>query len=79
MRSTKESIFSLPTANPALAAAVLCSIALDLLLLYAPPLASLFALAPLSPRQLLMAGALSFAIVPLVEAEKLVLRRRKVG
>ena len=76
MRSSTDSIFSLPTANPALAAAVLCSIALDLLLLYTPPLSSLFALAPLSPRQLGLAAVLSFAIVPLVEAEKLVLRRR---
>ena len=74
MRSGRGSIFTLPTANPALAAAVLLSIGLDLLLLYWPPLAAVFSLTPLTPRQLLLSAALSFAIVPLVELDKLMVR-----
>ncbi|MBR3391908.1 MAG: cation-transporting P-type ATPase [Firmicutes bacterium] len=74
MRSGRGSIFTLPTANPALAAAVLVSIGLDLLLLYWPPLSAVFSLTPLTPRQLLLSAALSFAIVPLVELDKLMVR-----
>ncbi|MBQ3287449.1 MAG: cation-translocating P-type ATPase [Firmicutes bacterium] len=74
MRSGRDSLFSLPTSNPALAAAVLVSIGLDLLLLYWPPLSAVFYLTPLTPRQLLLSAALSFAIVPLVELDKLMVR-----
>ena len=77
MRSGRASVFSLPDSNPALAAAVILSIGLDLLLLYLPPLSGLFSLSPLPPRLLLTAALLSFAIVPLVELEKLLLRRRR--
>ena len=75
MRSGRESIFALPTANPALAAAVALSIGLDLLLLYWPPLAAVFSLTPLAPRQLLLSALFSFAIVPMVELDKLIGRR----
>ncbi|MBR5430181.1 MAG: cation-translocating P-type ATPase [Firmicutes bacterium] len=77
MRSAEASVFTLPTANPALAAAVICSVGLDLLLLYLPPLSRLFALSPLPPRQLLLSLLLAAAIVPGVEAEKLIARRRR--
>ena len=70
MRSRESSIFSLPTANPLLALAIISSFALNLLLLYLPPLAQAFSLAALSPGQLLAAAGLAFAIVPLVELEK---------
>lgn len=76
MRSARASIFSLPTANPALMAAIILSVALNLLLLYVPPLSALFSLAPLAPSQLLLSGALAFAIVPGVELEKWLLRLR---
>ena len=75
MRSGRDSIFSLPAANPALAAAVLVSIGLNLLLLYWPPLGALFSLTPLLPRQLLLSALLAFAVVPLVELDKLMVRR----
>ena len=75
MRSGRDSVFALPRPNPALAAAVLLSIGLDLLLLYLPPLSRLFSLSPLSPRQLLVAGLLAFAVVPAVELDKLTVRR----
>ena len=77
MRSAADSIFSLPTANPALTASITVSVGLNLLLLYLPALSAVFSLAPLPPRQLLLSALLAFAIVPMVELDKLVGRRRR--
>jgi len=71
MRSRNRSIFSLTTANPYLAGAMLLCICMDLLLLYVPTLSGLFRIAALSGPQLLTSLLLAFAIIPLVELVKL--------
>jgi P-type Ca2+ transporter type 2C len=78
MRSRRQSIFTLPTSNRFLTAAMLAAFALNLALMYLPALAGLFRLTPLNAEQLLHALLLSFAIVPVVEASKW-LRARRFG
>lgn len=77
MRAQQDSIFRLETANPLLAGSIVLSFALSLLPLLLPALARVFSLTPLSPTQLLIATLLAFAIVPLVELEKLWQRSKK--
>ncbi|MDO4581684.1 MAG: cation-translocating P-type ATPase [Bacillota bacterium] len=70
MRSRERSVFALEAGNPYLAAAMLLALALNMALLYIPPLAALFRLEPLPLPLLLLSLLLAFAMVPLVELVK---------
>ncbi len=76
-RSSRESFFTLGLrSNPTLLALAVGVLALQLVVLYAPPLEQFFGVVPLSGRQLLTAAALGSAGFVAIEAEKALLRRR---
>jgi Ca2+-transporting ATPase len=66
-------------ANRWLIGAVLLMIALQLVIIYAPPAQSLFRTRPLDPIELLIVAAASLSIIVWVDAEKLLRRRRAHG
>ena len=77
-RSSKTSIFSLGFGtNPWLLLAVVASTAVQLLLLYIPPVAGFFGLQALSAQQLLLCVAASLVLPIYTEAEKFFIRRRR--
>jgi len=76
IRSERESLFTIGLfSNPAVLGAVLLSVALQLLVVYLPPLNPLFATAPLSAVELCACIGVSAVVFVAVEAEKLVRRR----
>ncbi|MDR2658332.1 MAG: calcium-translocating P-type ATPase, PMCA-type [Oscillospiraceae bacterium] len=75
MRSQRGGIFRLKRGNKALLAAMMLSLALTLTVIYVPFLANVFALEPLSFRELAVALGLSVSVIPIVEAVKAVQRR----
>ncbi len=72
MRSRTKSIFRLHSHNRYLLGAMLSSFILTMLVIYIPGLNTIFKLAALSRIEFLVAIGLAFAIIPLVEAVKLV-------
>lgn len=60
-----------PAANPWLLGAVLASVVLQLMLLYVPPLATFFAVTPLTATELAACGGVSSVFVSYLELEKL--------
>jgi Ca2+-transporting ATPase len=65
-----------PAANPWLLGAVLASAALQLMLLYLPPLAHFFGVTPLTAIELAACGGVSLVFVTYLELEKLWSRQR---
>ena len=78
MRSQRGSVFAIRTRNNVLLAAMALSLALTLLVIYAPFLAELFSLRVLSGKELAVSLGLSASIVPLVEAVKAAQRGRRI-
>lgn len=75
MRSVSESFFRLPfTSNPALYAAILLTVALQMAALYWPPLQRLFGTVPLSVGEMLITLAVSLVIPFWIEMEKWIQR-----
>ena len=76
VRSERESLFAQGVwSNPALALAVVATVALQLATLYVPALSRLFKTAPLTTRELIVCLALSSVVFVAVEIEKAMLRR----
>jgi len=76
-RSSRESVFTLGLrSNPTLLLLAVGVLALQLVVLYAPPLEQFFGIVPLSGRQLLVAAALGSIGLVAIEVEKAFLRRR---
>ena len=76
MRELSASSLFLRRSNPLLILSVAGALALNLALIYIPPLASLFRLTPLAPAHTLIALTLGLAMIPLVELKKAVRRLR---
>jgi Ca2+-transporting ATPase len=75
-RSTRRSAFAAPLLrNRWLAIGLACSIALQLVVLYAPPMNSLFHTVPLAPQTLLVLAALASGVLWAEELRKLLARR----
>lgn len=77
LRSMTKSIFSLKTRNKVLFGAMVLSFVLSIFVIYTPGLNTVFKLTPLSGMYFLISVALAFAIIPIVELEKLVSRSIK--
>ena len=76
MRSPDRSVFSLKEKNPLLLLTAFLSLALTTALLFLPPLRELFRLEAIGAAEYFSSLALSSLIIPIVEAEKLLRRRR---
>jgi Ca2+-transporting ATPase len=74
LRSRTRSIFSEKGQNKYLLLAMLASFILTVLVVYIPGLNNIFDLTALSPGNFFRAMALAFAIIPIVEIEKLIRR-----
>ena len=74
MRSLSGSIFNIKGHNPYLWGAMLLSFLLTLVVIYVPGLNTAFRLVALSAGDYLTATAVAFAVIPVVEAVKLVQR-----
>ena len=76
IRSETQSLLRIGIwSNPQLAAAVAVSVALQLALVYLPPLQRVFSTAPLPALDLLLCASIAAVIFAAVEGEKLLLRR----
>ena len=76
MRSLRESVFRLPSHNRLLWAAMGLSMALTLAVIYVPLLSSAFGFAHISLAEYLTAMGLAISIIPIVELEKWLKRRK---
>lgn len=76
MRSRTKSIFSLRTNNKLLFAAMLASFVLTIAVMYVPGLNKVFDMVSLPLVDFLMALVIALLIIPIVEAEKLLRRKR---
>ena len=74
MRSLKKSIFTMKTQNMWLWGAFVLSTALTHIVLLVPPIANVFSLVPLALPQYAVAIGLAFAVIPIVELVKLIIR-----
>ena len=72
--SNLENIFSLKTQNKVLWGAMAISLILTLIVIYIPPLAEVFSLAPLSVKELAVSFGLGLSVIPIIEAVKAVQR-----
>jgi len=75
MRSQRGSIFSLKSQNKLLIAAALVSVITTSMVCEIPVLATAFGFASVSVKEYLIAAALGFAVIPIVELVKLVQRK----
>jgi magnesium-transporting ATPase (P-type) len=74
-RSSRESVFRLPwTGNRLLYVGIACEVGLLLLLVYSPPLAAVFGLAPLGPWHWLALAVFGPIVLLLEETRKLLVR-----
>ena len=76
MRSLRESVFRLPTHNRLLWAAMALSMVLTLAVIYLPFLSNAFGFAHISLTEYLTAMGLAISIIPIVELEKWLKRRK---
>ena len=76
MRSLRESVFRLPTHNRLLWAAMALSMVLTLAVIYLPFLSNAFGFAHISLAEYLTAMGLAISIIPIVELEKWLKRRK---
>ncbi len=74
MRSQRKSVFSLPSHNKVLWAAMIGSLALTTLVLEVPAVANAFGFTPVSWAEYGVALALAFLVIPVVELVKLIQR-----
>lgn len=79
MRSQRGSIFKLTKQNKALILAGVASLVCTTLVLYVPFLANAFGFEHISVEEYLVALALAFCIIPLVELVKFIQRRKTAG
>jgi len=70
MRSIKQSIFGLKTQNKILWGTLAGSLALALLVIYVPPLASIFSLEALSFKEVIVSLGLAASVIPVIEITK---------
>jgi P-type Ca2+ transporter type 2C len=63
--------------NPYLLATIVGTLAVQVVVLYVPPLSTVLRVAPLAPADLLLSFALGAVVLPLIEIEKAVKRRRR--
>ncbi len=75
MRSQRKSVFSLKSQNMVLWAAMIGSLILTTLLLEVPFLANAFGFVPADLEEYIIAMALAFSVIPIVEAVKFVQRK----
>ena len=76
MRSRTQSLFSLDSRNNLLWVAALGSLALTAAVIYIPPFAAAFGFEHISLVEFLVALALAVAVIPIVELEKFINRKR---
>ena len=76
MRSRTQSLFSLKSRNALLWVAALGSLALTAAVIYIPPFAAAFGFEHISLVEFLVALALAAAVIPIVELEKFINRKR---
>ena len=76
MRSRTQSLFSLDSRNNLLWVAALGSLALTAAVIYIPPFAAAFGFEHISLVEFLVALALAAAVIPIVELEKFINRKR---
>ena len=75
MRSQRKSIFRLKSFNWWLFGAFVLTTALTLCVIYVPFFVNLFGFASINMKEFLIAFGLAFAVVPIVEVGKFILRK----
>ncbi len=79
MRSQRKSVFSLPTHNKVLWAAMIGSLTLTTLVLEVPAVANAFGFTPVDWKEYGIALVLAFLVIPIVEIVKFFQRKAKKG